>query len=152
MKLHQLTGIVHQSKKRPGRGYGSGAGGHTSTRGQKGQQARSKVAIWFEGGQLPLTKRIPFLRGKGRLQSLHAQVVLVKTSQLDVFEAGAVVDLAALVKAGIVSDRLAVTQPVKILFDKPVSKPLTLKGLALSAQAATSIQAAKGSVEATPAA
>ena len=66
MKLHQLTKTTTRSQKRRGRGYGSGVGGHTVGRGAKGQKARSNVSLWFEGGQLPLTKRLPFWRGKSR--------------------------------------------------------------------------------------
>jgi large subunit ribosomal protein L15 len=64
--LSSLTKITTRSKKRLGRGYGSGKGGHTSSRGQKGQKSRvgSKVPLWFEGGALPLSKRIPMWRVK----------------------------------------------------------------------------------------
>jgi ribosomal protein L15 len=70
--LSSLTKITTGSKKRLGRGYGSGKGGHTSSRGQKGQKSRvgSKVPLWFEGGALPLSKRIPMWRGKGRFKSM----------------------------------------------------------------------------------
>src|SRR3989339_1977927 len=73
MKLHEKTKLVARSSKRLGRGYGSGKGGHTSSRGQKGQKSRtgSKVPLWFEGGALPLSKRIPMWRGKGRFKSLQ---------------------------------------------------------------------------------
>lgn len=70
--LNKLPNIVKGQAKRIGRGYGSGVGGHYSTRGGKGHTARNggKTPLWFEGGQLPLIKRLPMQRGKGRLESL----------------------------------------------------------------------------------
>ena len=59
MELSNLSKIVRSAKKRVGRGYGSGKGGHTTGRGAKGQKARGKVKPTFEGGQLPLARRIP---------------------------------------------------------------------------------------------
>ncbi len=59
MELSKLSKVVRKAKKRIGRGYGSGKGGHTVGRGAKGQKARSKVRSTFEGGQLPLARRIP---------------------------------------------------------------------------------------------
>lgn len=65
MNLSQLPKIVHRSKKRIGRGHGSGKV-KTAGRGSKGQKARGKIPAGFEGGQLPLIKRLPLLRGKGK--------------------------------------------------------------------------------------
>ena len=64
MDLHQLPKTTTYKKPRSGRGYGSGHGGHTSGRGQKGQKTRGTIKLIFEGGQLPMTKRFPWLRGK----------------------------------------------------------------------------------------
>lgn len=71
--LSKLPVVKKNTSKRLGRGYGSGVGGHTSTRGTKGHGARTggKTPLWFEGGQLPLIRRLPWWRGKGRFQSLH---------------------------------------------------------------------------------
>ncbi len=84
--LNNLTSIVSKSSKRIGRGYGSGKGGHTSSRGMKGQRSRvgSKIPLWFEGGQLPLTKRLPMLRGKGRFNVLvpTAEVTLTDINKM----------------------------------------------------------------------
>ena len=78
--LNNLSSVTNRSAKRLGRGYGSGKGGHTVGRGVKGQGSRegSKIPLWFEGGQLPLTKRLPMLRGKGRFNVLKptAEVTL----------------------------------------------------------------------------
>lgn len=73
--LQSLTSITRRAAKRVGRGYGSGKGGHTSGRGQKGQTSRQgkNIPLWFEGGQLPLVKRLPMQRGKGRFVSLQTR-------------------------------------------------------------------------------
>ena len=70
--LNKLPLVKKNAAKRVGRGYGSGIGGHTSGRGSKGHGAREGkgTPLWFEGGQLPLIRRLPWLRGKGRFQSL----------------------------------------------------------------------------------
>src|SRR4029077_5343269 len=101
MNLSHVEKLKTRSKKRVGQGHGSGRG-KTSGRGTKGQKARNKVAIYFEGGALPLTKRLPFLRGKGRNRSLRAQPFAVNVQALNVFPKGATVDVEALAKQGIV--------------------------------------------------
>ena len=70
MSLHTLKNIVGKSKKRVGRGLGSGKGGHTVGRGQKGQKTRGKISPLFEGTKVKksLIKRLPLLRGKGKLK------------------------------------------------------------------------------------
>jgi len=76
MNLSHIGKLKTKKKKRVGQGHGSGRG-KTAGRGTKGQKARSKVAIYFEGGALPLTKRLPFLRGKGRNRSLQDKKFVV---------------------------------------------------------------------------
>jgi len=73
MNLSTLPKIVNRSAKRVGRGYGSGKGGHTTGRGTKGQKAREKVRIFFEGTKMKksLIKRLPFQRGKNKMKPLH---------------------------------------------------------------------------------
>lgn len=70
MRLHELPKIVKKDKKRVGRGYGSGRGGHTVGRGQKGQKARSKIGPLFEGTKIKksLIQRLPMQRGKGKFK------------------------------------------------------------------------------------
>lgn len=147
MKLHTLPKTNHQDKKRLGRGYGSGQGGHTSSRGQKGQKARSKVALWFEGGQLPLAKRIPFLRGKDRFKSLENQVVVLNLNDLEKFEDGAEVTKETLVSHKLVSLKEAANARVKILGSGTIDKKLVLRGLSISQSAAKKITAAGGTIE-----
>ncbi len=85
--LNQLEKTTTKKKKRLGRGYGSGKGGHTSSRGMKGQKSRggSKVPLWFEGGQLPLIRRIPFIRGKGRFKTVEptAEITFIDINKFD---------------------------------------------------------------------
>src|SRR5258706_704322 len=82
--LHNLPKITSNKDKRLGRGFGSGVGGHTVGRGTKGHRARTgkSVPLWFEGGQLPLVRRLPFWRGKFRFKSLNAPVQEVQVEKL----------------------------------------------------------------------
>lgn len=136
LSLSSLSKVVGKSAKRIGRGFGSGKGGHTSSRGQKGQRSRRTIPWYFEGGQLPLIHRLPFLRGKGRLNPLKPAPVIVKTSQLQKLSAGSVVDLELLIKEKIVSASDARKSGVKILFDKKITKKLIIKDIPVSAAAA----------------
>ena len=82
MKLSQLPRTVSRPKKRLGRGHGSGKV-KTSGRGTKGQKARGHMPIGFEGGQLPLIKRLPLLRGKSKNKSHATSVYPLKVTKLD---------------------------------------------------------------------
>ncbi len=90
MKLHTLTKSVDKRKKRLGLGYGSGRGGHTSSRGQKGQKARGDMPQTFVGSSWVWFKRLPFMRGKSVFNSIVAHITLT-LSDLNHFEAGSVV-------------------------------------------------------------
>ena len=125
MKLNQLTKTTTKSKKRLGRGYGSGKGGHTSSRGTKGQKARSKVHAWFEGGQLPLSKRIPFLRGKDRFKSVTQTVTIVNLDQLNQLKPKTNVTKEVLVDSKIISLREANDTKIKILGKGELTQALT---------------------------
>ena len=105
MKLSELSPVAGSTQvgKRKGRGTGTG-NGKTAGRGHKGQKARSggKIRIGFEGGQMPLARRVP----KRGFNNIFAKpLTAVNISELEVFENGAVVDAAALLERGIVSDR-----------------------------------------------
>jgi len=82
MKLHAMPTIVERSKKRLGRGHGSGKV-KTSGRGTKGQKARGSMPLGFEGGQLPLIKRVPLLRGKTRNSSTKAKAFPISLGLLE---------------------------------------------------------------------
>lgn len=92
-----LMSIVERSKKRTGRGHGSGKG-KTAGRGTKGQKARGKIRHDFEGGQSPLTKRLPYLRGKGRNSGQNDKATPVDVSVLNALPKGTIVSLDNLKK------------------------------------------------------
>lgn len=149
VELEKLPKTTRRRKKRLGRGYGSGKGGHTVGRGAKGQKARSKVKIWFEGGQLALIRRLPKTRGKGRFKPLKPSPVIVKLKDLSGLPKGAVVNLPSLVAAGIVKQDEAHEFGVKILGDGEVNQPLTIE-LPISKSAKLQIEKAGGSVAKNP--
>lgn len=145
MNLTGLTKIKAKSKKRVGLGHGSGRG-KTAGRGQKGQKSRNDVPLRFEGGALPLTKRLPFLRGKSRNPSLQEKPYIVNVEALNVFAKDAVVDQESLTKQGLVRDVIGKHRKIKILGDGELTVALTVK-LPVSKSAAEKIQKAGGSVE-----
>jgi large subunit ribosomal protein L15 len=145
MNLSDITKIKAKSKKRTGLGHGSGRG-KTAGRGQKGQKARNSVALNFEGGALPLTKRLPFLRGKGRNRSLQEKAFILNVTALNVLPKGTVVDAESLTKHGLIKETLGKHQGVKILGNGDLQVALTVK-LPVSKGAAEKIRQAGGSVE-----
>ena len=144
MDLSNLTpaeGSVHNDNFRRGRGHGSG-NGKTAGKGHKGQKARSGAPRpGFEGGQMPLYRRIP-KRGFTNRNTLD--IVAINVSALEKFENGAVVDVAALKESGIVKNG---RDGVKILGNGELTKKLTVKANAFSASAKEKIEAAGGAVE-----
>ena len=146
MRLHDLkpaAGSKHR-RKRIGRGPGSGRGGHTSTRGQKGQGSRSGSSTrpGFEGGQLPLARRVP---KRGFNNKKFATVYIpVNLESLNQFDDGATVDEAALRAAGLVNGR---GDGAKILGQGEMEKKLTVKVAAFSASAKAAIEGKGGSCE-----
>lgn len=148
MKLNQLPKTTTRSKTRLGRGIGSNQGGHTVGRGQKGQKSRNSVPLYFEGGQLPLTKRMPYLRGKSRFNSLSANTIVINLSDLTSFKDGSTITKESLVTAGLISLKEAASGNVKILGTGDSAKSLKFVGLNVSKSALTKIEKAGGSVEA----
>ena len=140
--LKPPTGATH-SKKRVGRGQGSG-NGHTAGRGHKGAKSRSgfKFKRGFEGGQMPLHRRLP-KRGFHNPFRVEYEVVNVDTL-VERFDAGAVITLESLVAAGLVTGN----SPVKVLARGDVSKALTIRAHKFSGKAAEKIAAAGGQAEA----
>ena len=147
MKLHELKPPAgsHQRRKIVGRGPGSGHG-KTSGRGEKGQKARAGggSAPWFEGGQLPLHRRVP---KRGFTNIFRKEYAIVNVEALNRFDAGAAVTPAALLAAGLI--RVA-KSGVKVLGDGDVTRALTVSAHKFSKTAAAKIQAAGGSVEVLP--
>jgi large subunit ribosomal protein L15 len=141
-RLRPPEGAV-QNKKRVGRGPGSGLG-KTAGRGQKGQKARQPGNIHklhFEGGQMPLNRRLPKV---GFNSPFPRELAAVNVKSLEVFEAGATVDEAALRERGIVKGRW---DGVKILGQGELTKKLTVKADGVSASAKEKIEKVGGSVQ-----
>lgn len=144
MKLSDLSpaaGSTHVAKRK-GRGPGTG-NGKTGGRGHKGQKARSGggVRIGFEGGQMPLARRVP-KRGFNNIFAKPPEAVNV--SALECFESGAVVDAGALLEKGLISK---CEYGVKILAGGTLTKKLTVKASAFSKAAAEKIEGAGGKAE-----
>ena len=144
MKLHELKSVegARHYKKRVGRGTGSGLG-KTSTRGHKGQNARSGGGVrpGFEGGQTPLFKRLP-KRGFTNINRVEYAVVNVK--DLNCFAAGSVVDLEALKAKGLVKKEY---EGVKVLGNGELKVALTVKAAKFSESANQKISTAGGNIE-----
>ncbi len=140
-ELQPAPGAKH-SKKRVGRGPGSGWG-KTAARGSKGQTSRSGggKGPYFEGGQMPLTRRIP-KRGFNNIFRLPWAIINLR--DLNRFAADSVVDMAALVEAGLVAPK---AQRIKLLGQGEVTVALTVKVQGVSAQAKARVEAAGGKVE-----
>jgi large subunit ribosomal protein L15 len=144
MKLHELSPEPGSKKKRVRRGRGLGSGlGKTSGRGQKGQNSRSGggVRTGFEGGQMPLYRRLPKRGFKNIFAKEYAEV---NVSSLNRFEDGAVVDPVALIEEGILKN---VLDGVRILGDGELTKKLTVKANGFTKSAENKIKAAGGEVE-----
>lgn len=144
MELNNLRPALGSTKdrKRIGRGIGSGHG-KTATKGHKGQKARSggSVKPGFEGGQMPLQRRLP-KRGFRPLD--RNEFVVVNLQQLDVFEAGTCVDRDTMDAKGILKKSAL---PVKVLANGELTKALTVKADKFSKSAIEKIKAAGGTVE-----
>ena len=142
MKLNELQ-VAEGSRNvrnRVGRGESSG-NGKTAGRGQKGQKARGKVRLGFEGGQMPLFRRKP---KRGFTNINRKEYAVVNLDVLNQFDNGTEVSPALLVEAGIVKNELS---GIKILANGQLEKSLTVKANKFSAAAVTAIEAACGKTE-----
>ena len=146
MKLNELKPPKNSrhSKKRVGRGHGSGWG-KTCGRGHKGQKSRSGASIpaWFEGGQMPLVRRIP-KSGPRRIGHVRIEYSVVNIQTLSIFEDGATVSLETMFESGIVKGK---NSRVKILGDGEIEKKLTVQAHKFSKTAVEKIEAVGGTVE-----
>ena len=144
MNLHELSPAEGSKKgsKRIGRGHGSGWG-KTAGKGHKGQKARSGGSIrpGFEGGQMPLQRRIP---KRGFNNIFAKKIVSVNVGSLEVFEDGAEVTAQALIEKGIVKNAC---DGIKVLGNGTLTKKLTVKVAAFSESAKQKIEAAGGKAE-----
>lgn len=142
MKLHTLHPAEgsRKSRNRVGRGQGSG-NGKTSGRGQKGQKARNKVPLGFEGGQTQLFRRLP---KRGFNNITRKEYAVVNVESLNRFEDGATVNPAALVEAGLVKNE---KDGIKVLGNGQLERKLTVQAAKFSKSAEEAITNAGGSVE-----
>ncbi|MCR5418908.1 MAG: 50S ribosomal protein L15 [Lachnospiraceae bacterium] len=139
--LRPAEGSKHNDNFRRGRGHGSG-NGKTAGKGHKGQKARSGAPrIGFEGGQMPLYRRLP----KRGFKNINAKdIVGINISALERFDNGATVDIDALIEAGVVKNT---RDGVKILGNGELTKKLTVKANAFSNAAKEKIEALGGTTE-----
>ena len=144
MNLHELAPVMGSTQvgKRKGRGTGTG-NGKTAGRGHKGQKARSggKVRVGFEGGQMPLARRV---QKRGFNNIFAKPLTAVNIGNLNVFEDGAVVDAAALLQKGVISD---CKYGLKVLANGKLTKKITVRAKAFSESAKAKIEEAGGKVE-----
>ena len=144
MKISELSpapGSVKEAKRK-GRGCGTG-NGKTAGRGHKGQKARSggKIRRGFEGGQMPIYRRIP----KRGFNNIHAKpLTAVNVNAFNAFENGAVVDAAALIEKGIIDN---CKYGLKVIANGKLTKAITVKAAAFSESAKAKIEAAGGKAE-----
>lgn len=139
--LKPPAGARH-SRKRVGRGHGSGLG-KTAGKGHKGQNARSGGGVrrGFEGGQMPINRRLP---KRGFTPRNRVEVSAINLADLSRFEAGTIVDIATLRGAGLIAKNATI---VKLLAEGDVDRALTIRTHRISAAARAKIEAAGGTVE-----
>lgn len=145
MKLNELSPAAGATKNRHRVGRGPGSGwGKTAGRGTKGQRSRAgfKLPPWFEGGQMPLQRRVPKRGFYNRFRKYYA---VVNVGQLEErFESETIIDTAALIKAGLVKK---LNDGVKLLGDGELTKKLTIKVVKASKSAKEKVEAAGGKLE-----
>ena len=142
-ELHTLKppAGARKKKKRVGRGPGSGTG-KTAGRGMKGQKARNNVRPQFEGGQMPISRRVP---KRGFVNIHRVEIHSVNVGRLEeAFDAGSTIDIAAMHEAGVIPKKAKL---IKVLGSGELKKKLTIKAHRVSASAKTKIEAAGGTVE-----
>ena len=144
MELHELSPVLGSTQvgKRKGRGCGTG-NGKTAGRGHKGQKARSggKIRVGFEGGQMPLARRVP----KRGFNNIFAKpLTAVNVAAFNAFEDGAVVDAEALIEKGIIDN---CKNGLKVIANGKLTKALTVKAAAFSESAKAKIEEAGGKAE-----
>ena len=144
MKLHELSPAAGSTRPnfRKGRGAGSG-NGKTAGKGHKGQNARSGGGVrpGFEGGQLPLYRKLP---KRGFTNHFAKQYAIINVETLDRYEAGAVIDIDTLINDKVIKNRF---DGLKVLAKGEITKALTVKAAVFSAQAKEKIEAAGGKAE-----
>lgn len=143
--LSKLPKITEKSKKRVGRGK-RGARGANSGRGTKGALKRGKMAIYYEGGSLPLTKRLPKLRGKGKNKPVAPKPVTIEVEDLNRLKNGSVVNIEKLHSEGIIDKDEALQRGIKILGGGELRKKLKIENIPLSKGAEEKVKKAGGEI------
>lgn len=145
MELNKLPKLVKRNAKRVGRGIGSGKGGHTTGRGQKGQKSRTSIPVVFEGTKIKKSfiKRLPLLRGRGKLKPWGVKLRAVSLELLKDWPKNTPVTTENLVKKGIIEDVKG--QTVKILGDGEATQAMEVK-VAVSKAAGEKIVKAGGKI------
>lgn len=141
MELHESPKVKSASYKRLGRGAGSGRG-KTAGRGTKGQKARTAISLSFEGGALPLIKRMPFLKGKGRNNPIKAPAVEITLSDLNTLPPKTVVTKDLLIERGLIEKSV---KRVKVIATGSIETAVTVQ-LPSSKGAIAAIEKAGGTV------
>lgn len=124
--LSKIPKIVERSKKRLGRGGGSGKGAKSGRGTSRHQGSRETIPLHFEGGQGRLVKKFPLLRGKGKNNSVRPKPQMISVTKLNVFTENAVIDIEALVKKGFI-EKKDMKQGVKIIGPGKLEKKLIIK-------------------------
>lgn len=142
--LQKLQAVTTKKAKRVGRGFGSGKGGHTAGRGNKGQKERTggSVPLWFEGGQLPLIKRMPMWRGKGKFKVVRPTAE-ISLSDIEAMKATHIT-LDTLKLEKVIDQRF---KKAKIIGSGEITKAVEVDGVSLSQTAKEAIEKAGGSVK-----
>jgi len=148
--LNKLKPTKSKTNRRIGRGYGSTKGGHTVGRGQKGQKSRAGYKSprpGFEGGAMPLSRRLPKLKGFNKnTQKGEHNVVEINVTKLNKFENGSTVNTTTLRESGLLKSK-SKSNLVKILGNGDLTKKLTVEGLVVTKQAKSKIEKAGGEVK-----
>lgn len=145
MNIHTTPSIIDKKKRRLGQGHGSGRS-KTSGRGTKGKNARGKVSLTFEGGALPLIKRLPFRRGKNRNKSLKLKPIIIDVALLKDLPKNSTIDIPTLVKYKLIDEKEVGRAGVKILGSSAVPHPFIVK-VQVSKTVASQIEKMGGQVE-----
>jgi large subunit ribosomal protein L15 len=126
--MTKLPKVTAKSKKRVGRGMGSGKGSHTSGRGQKGQKSRGSVNVLFEGMKMKksLLKRLPKMRGKGKFHE-NLKPIVITYERLEALPVGSDITVELLVKKGFLKEKLAKLHGVKVIGIGTNKKKFTFK-------------------------
>lgn len=142
INLSNLPKMGTRSKRRLGRGYGSGAGAKSGRGTKRHQKARGKIKIWFEGGQNRMIKKFPLLRGKSKNKSVYPKTQSINLSDLNRISDVTEIDIHILIEKGFVRDD-AVVAGVKILGGGEIKRAVTVK-LPVSKKAREKIEKAGG--------